>query len=61
MRRSVVRAVAELKPTVDKFFDDIMVMTEDAQIRNARLGLLSELEQILVEVADFTKVQVDVA
>ena len=33
-----------LKPAVDKFFDDVLVMAEDDDLRRARLGMLSEVQ-----------------
>lgn len=51
--------LARLRPSVDRFFDKVMVMAEDPTLRDARLGLLARLEEQLVEVADFTKVQLE--
>jgi glycyl-tRNA synthetase beta chain len=57
-QRSLDTIVA-LKPHVDTFFDDVMVMTDDEALRDARLDLLAGAEEMLVTVADFTKVQVE--
>ena len=51
--------LARLRPSVDRFFDKVLVMAEDPALRDARLGLLARLEEQLVEVADFTKVQLE--
>lgn len=51
--------LARLRPSVDRFFDKVLVMAEDPALRDARLGLLARLEEQLVEVADFTKVQIE--
>lgn len=59
VRRRMLESAAQLKPTVDRFFDDVMVMTDDAALRSARLGLLAQIERVFVDVADFTKVQVE--
>jgi glycyl-tRNA synthetase beta chain len=58
-RRKMLAGAASLKPKVDKFFDDVMVMADDLDLRAARLGLLAEIERVFVDVADFTKVQVE--
>ena len=50
--------IAALKPAVDAFFDDVMVMAEDPKTRSARLALLSRVAQMLDGVADFTRVQI---
>lgn len=47
--------LAGLKPTLDKFFEDIMVMVEDTELRNARLALLAEVGRKAAHVADFSK------
>jgi glycyl-tRNA synthetase beta chain len=59
VRRRMLESAARLKPTVDRFFDDVMVMTDDTALRSARLGLLAQIERVFVDVADFTKVQVE--
>jgi glycyl-tRNA synthetase beta chain len=55
----VLAVVAGLKPAVDRFFDDVMVMADDAALRQARLNLLARIEDMLLKVADFRRVQVD--
>jgi glycyl-tRNA synthetase beta chain len=49
--------LVELKPAVDKFFDDVMVMVDDARLRAARLSLLFRIEDMLKGLADFTRIQ----
>ncbi len=46
--------LAELRESVDAFFDSVMVMTEDATQRNNRLALLSQLRNLFLEVADIS-------
>lgn len=48
-------AVAELRPVVDSFFAEVMVMVEDDEVRIRRLGLLSMTYQTFAPLADFTK------
>jgi glycyl-tRNA synthetase beta chain len=52
-----LQQVAALRPAVDRFFDDVMVMVEDPRLRQARLSLLAAIEGRLVDVADFTRLQ----
>ena len=47
-------AMAGLRPVVDAFFDDVMVMAEDVSVRNNRLALLHELGSMLNAVADIS-------
>ncbi|MDP2344487.1 MAG: glycine--tRNA ligase subunit beta [Deltaproteobacteria bacterium] len=52
-----LREVVKLKPVVDVFFDDVMVMVDDAVLRAARLALLGAIVARLAAVADFTRLQ----
>ena len=47
--------IASLKSTVDAFFDDVLVMAEDSQIRNNRLALLGGIAALFDRFADFSK------
>jgi len=43
-----------LRPAVDRFFDSVMVMDEDADLRNNRLSLLSRLKALFDQIADLS-------
>ncbi len=49
--------LARLRPTVDAFFDEVMVMVDDEKLRNNRLALLAHLMQSFQQVADFSRIQ----
>lgn len=49
-----LEALAELQVPVDRFFDDVMVMAEDSQLRLNRLALLSRLRNLFLGVADIS-------
>jgi glycyl-tRNA synthetase beta chain len=49
--------LGELRPTVDAFFDNVMVMCDDAAVRVNRLNLLTSLVQKLGRLADFAALQ----
>lgn len=51
-----MRALAELRPPVDAFFDKVTVNTDDASLRENRLKLLSEIRAATLNVADFSKI-----
>jgi glycyl-tRNA synthetase beta chain len=51
-----MRALAELRAPVDKFFDDVTVNAEDAKLRENRLKLLAEIRAATLAVADFSKI-----
>lgn len=46
--------LANLRETVDAFFDGVMVMVEDEELRNNRLALLAQLRNLFLEVADIS-------
>ena len=52
-----LKLLAGLKEPVDLFFDQVMVMTEDATLRNNRLTLLKQLEDLFLSVADISRLQ----
>jgi glycyl-tRNA synthetase beta chain len=48
----------DLRPVVDGFFDGVMVMCDDPDLRSNRLNLLFRLVSVLGRVADFGRLQV---
>jgi len=51
---SALLALADLKNPLERFFADVMVMTDDQVIRKNRLGLLRRLESLCLRVADIS-------
>ncbi|HUL47847.1 MAG TPA: glycine--tRNA ligase subunit beta [Steroidobacteraceae bacterium] len=47
--------LAQLRPAVDAFFDQVMVMAEDPVLRANRLGLLAQLRALFAGVADLSR------
>jgi glycyl-tRNA synthetase beta chain len=47
--------LATLRENVDRFFDDVMVMAEDPDVRANRLGLLLRLRGLFLRVADLSR------
>ncbi|PFH08829.1 glycyl-tRNA synthetase beta chain [Collimonas sp. PA-H2] len=52
---TALKALARLRENVDGFFNDVMVMADDLQLRNNRLALLANLHVMLNQVADISK------
>ena len=50
-----LETLAALRAPVDRFFDEVMVMCEDAARRNNRLALLARLRRLFLRVADFSR------
>ena len=46
--------LAGLREAVDRFFDEVMVMCDDEVLRQNRLALLASLENLFLQVADFS-------
>lgn len=57
-RRDYAQALtqlASLRDDVDRFFDSVMVMAEDAEVRANRLGLLLRLRGLFLQFADLSR------
>jgi glycyl-tRNA synthetase beta chain len=57
--RTYVRAfelMASLRPSIDLFFDKVLVMAEDPMVRNNRLNLLRSLLQSFLNIADVSEI-----
>jgi glycyl-tRNA synthetase beta chain len=54
--REALQDIAKLRPVVDRFFDDVMVMADDEQVRKNRLTLLSGLLSEFSTIADFSEI-----
>jgi glycyl-tRNA synthetase beta chain len=54
--QEALEAIAGVRPAVDRFFDEVMVMAENESVRNNRLTLLAELLREFTTVADFSEI-----
>jgi glycyl-tRNA synthetase beta chain len=52
---AALRALAGMRDPVDRFFDSVMVMAEDASLRSNRLALLSRLRALFLEIVDLSR------
>jgi glycyl-tRNA synthetase beta chain len=48
--------IATLRPTIDKFFDKVMVLDADEAVRSANLGLIAEVLRNFSTIADFSEI-----
>ncbi len=53
-------AMASLKPTVDAFFDKVMVMADDKELMKNRVRLLMDVAGLFNRVADFAQIQSEI-
>lgn len=51
-----LEAFTQLSQPIDAFFDGVMVMDKDENIRDNRLGLLKSIDALVKRVADFSKI-----
>ena len=49
--------ILRMKEPVDVFFDEVMVMTEEADLKKNRLNLLTAISGLFLQVGDFSKMQ----
>jgi glycyl-tRNA synthetase beta chain len=60
--RDYIRALesfAGMAPELEKFFDDVMVMVDDAAVRTNRMSLLRKVGNAVLRIGDVTKIVVD--
>jgi len=56
---SALMVLSHLKPYVDSFFDNVLVMCEDDVLMKNRLALMEEISIVFLSVADFTKIVIE--
>ncbi len=52
-----MHVLAQLRPDVDSFFDNVMVNVDDETVRENRLSLLYRLNKLFLQIADLSKLQ----
>jgi len=53
-----LRELAALREPVDRFFDDVMVMADDDDVKTNRLALLGGLRALFLDVADISRLSI---
>lgn len=54
---SALTLLAQLRDPIDQFFDHVMVMVEDENLKNNRLILLNNLRSLFLQIADISLLQ----
>jgi glycyl-tRNA synthetase beta chain len=54
--RQALEQISSLRPTVDLFFDKVLVMAEDPRLRQNRLRLLGKLDELFSSIASFAEI-----
>jgi glycyl-tRNA synthetase beta chain len=52
-----LRPWGKLQEPIDRFFDAVLVMDQDTNVRRNRLALLTRVRDLFARVADFRKIQ----
>lgn len=55
---NALAALATLRDPIDRFFDDVMVMSDNEATKDNRLALLSELRAMFLDVADVSRLSI---
>jgi glycyl-tRNA synthetase beta chain len=53
--KAALEDISKLRPAVDKFFDGVLVMVEDREVRKNRVALLASLLKEFSTIADFSE------
>jgi glycyl-tRNA synthetase beta chain len=54
--KQAFQTIELLRAPVAQFFDDVLVMAEDEQVRAARLALVARLRDIILDIADISEI-----
>lgn len=54
-----LKVLAQLRKPIAKFFDEVMVMSENANERHNRLALLHAIDGLFIRIADFSKLNLE--
>lgn len=53
------RIIFRIKSSINKFFDNVLVMAEEKRIRRNRLALLQAINKLLMQVADYSQIVIE--
>ncbi len=56
---AALHGIAGLGPSLDRFFEEVMVMAEEPALRANRLALLLEIARLVLRVGDFSEIVVE--
>jgi len=55
----IMKDLSALRPAIDFFFDKVMVMVPETEIKNNRLALLDMIVKLYLDVADFSEIVIE--
>ncbi|HJR58331.1 MAG TPA: DALR anticodon-binding domain-containing protein, partial [Vicinamibacterales bacterium] len=54
--KNALTEIAALRAPVDRFFTEVFVMADDARLRTARLKLMADLRDLILDLADISEI-----
>jgi len=55
----VLKELVSLRESIDHFFEEVMVMSEDVNLRNNRLSMLKNIVDLYLKIANFSLLVVE--
>ncbi len=55
----VLNLLLAMRSDIDKFFDDVLVMCEDEELKNNRLALVNFINKLFTQFADFSQIVIE--
>jgi len=56
---AILDALLSMRPDIDRFFDDVLVMCEDKKLKNNRLALVSYINRLFIKFADLSQIVIE--
>ncbi|MBE0461696.1 MAG: hypothetical protein IBX60_08705, partial [Candidatus Aminicenantes bacterium] len=53
------KIIFQIRSSINNFFDNVLVMTEDKRTRKNRLALLQAISKLLMNVADYSQIVIE--
>ncbi len=53
------RIIFRIRSSIDKFFDNVLVMTDEKRLRRNRLALLQAISKLFIQVADYSQIVIE--
>ena len=54
-----MKNLVQLRGAIDEFFDNVLVMSDDAALKHNRLSILHKIKSVFFQIADFSKIVVE--
>jgi len=55
----ILNLLLDMRPHIDKFFDDVLVMCEEQDLRNNRLALVRFIHKLFLKFGDFSEIVIE--